>query len=214
MTMTREEIAANSLTNTQGRAWAYRETIARMGQQGTKETEIAPLLNIRLNEVKIETQNPLTQIIGKLNIAQTDYFKNQDNKLYAISEIGYMELGNNIKIALMPGEIIPGLVTGTGDTVGEDVLSGNDFGYPSLNELAGGEVNVFGLANDAIGYVISDNDYTLFYIGNPNSDGLSSKLFGYNYTHYQELFSMGKHTASTLITDFKKMFSEIKKSAS
>ena len=66
---------------------------------------------------------------------------------------------------------------------------------------------MFGLANDAIGYVIDDKDYCMFYLGNGK---LSKKILGKNYTHYQEIFSLGNKTASTIMEQLKKLYDDLK----
>ena len=61
-----------------------------------------------------------------------------------------------------------------------------DFPYPPLTELFGPDVHAFGLANDAVGYIVPDNDYIL----------------GDFKNHYHELISLGEHTGSTVMRGF------------
>ena len=65
-------------------------------------------------------------------------------------------------------------------------------------------MTVFGLANDAIGYIIPDNDFSMMFLG---TGKLMKKLFG---NHYLEIFSFGKDTAVSLADTFKSICDEIK----
>ncbi len=203
MNRTPEAIQADPLTAPEGKTAAYRDSVRRMGLcEPTAETELPPLIHASIREVRLDAQNPLLQVIGKLNLAQYQILRAQDGSFCTMTELGYLELGGKIKVAMVPGEYTPGLVNGQGDALGENVISGKDFDKPSLEESAGEDVLVFGLANDAIGYVIPDNDFLMLHLGNGS---LPRKLFGNNYTHYQEMFSLGKNTASTLAQAFQEL---------
>ena len=52
---------------------------------------------------------------------------------------------------------------------------------------------MFGLANDAIGYVVPDNDYCM----------------GLVFNHYQETLSLGKNTASFLMKNYAQLADEV-----
>ena len=77
------------------------------------------------------------------------------------TETGYLELGGEFKALLVPGEITPGLVSGTGDMLAENSITNRASGFKSLCDIVGGDTAVFGLANDALGYIIPDNDYCI-----------------------------------------------------
>ena len=63
-----------------------------------------------------------------------------------------------------------------------------------IDELFGEDTLCFGLANDAIGYVVPDNDYAMALIAG----------------HYQEMISLGKYTASTIMNGFVEIAKEVK----
>ena len=56
-----------------------------------------------------------------------------------------------------------------------------------------GDVTVFGLANDAIGYIVPDNDYSM----------------GLVFDHYQEILSLSRETASTIMNGFAQMAKDL-----
>ena len=62
-----------------------------------------------------------------------------------------------------------------------------------------------GLSNDAIGYIIPDNDFSMMFLG---TGKVMKKLFG---NHYLEIFSFGKNTAVNIADKFKEICDEVKK---
>lgn len=135
----------------------------------------------------------ILKLAGKLYLTSNQVLYEKKD-YYIVSEVGYMELGNKVKIALMPGEVFPDMQLGGGMLTAEKSYSGEAFGYPCIREIFGEDTIVFGLANDAIGYIVPDNDYVLCFDGN---------------NHYHELFSAGKNTASTLIKELQNIKEEI-----
>ncbi len=157
-----------------------------------KETEIDPMLNIKLEQVQVQVTNPLILLVGKLNLANYAVCK-EKGKYYIFVEIGYMELGNN-KFVMMPGEICQDLVAGGTSLTAEGSFSGKEFGIPCIYDLFGKETVCFGLMNDAVGYVVPDNDY---------SAGIADD-------HYHELLTLGKTEASSIMNGFVKLAAEVK----
>lgn len=156
-----------------------------------EEKELEPVLNTLFKEVKIKVTNPLIQLVGKLDLANYDVYK-ENHRYYIFTEIGYMEFGG-VKIALMPGEIVQDLVAGGGSLTAEGSYSGEDFGYKTIRELFGEDAIAFGLANDAIGYVVPDNDYSMAILDD----------------HYQELISLGNETASTIMKGYAEIAAQV-----
>lgn len=150
------------------------------------ETEITPCLNMKLEDVRVEVTNPLIKVAGKLNLATYDVLV-KDGRYYLVTEIGYMQLGEDIKIVLMPGEVCQDLVVGGGSLTAEGSYSGKAFEGKTITQIFGEGTIAFGLANDAIGYIVPDNDYCM------------CGVFG----HYHELISTGERTASTLMASYE-----------
>ncbi len=157
------------------------------------ERELKPVLNILLKEVKIPVTNPLIQLVGKLNLV--NYTVCKDGFKYCIfAEIGYMEMGD-VKVVFMPGEIVQDLVAGGASLTADGSYTGKDFGYKTIYELFGNDTVCFGLMNDAIGYVVPDNDYSMAILDN----------------HYQELISLGKYAGSSIMKGFEEIAAEVNK---
>ena len=200
--MTSQEIYSDKTTNPQGKSLAYQSVINHKKALLLKEIEIKPVLKSYNKGIFLKCTNPLEQIIGKLNFAQFNLYKTREKDIYVKSEIGYIQLGEYVNIALVPGEITNTLCSDNviyerkTRTVGRDIAS--------IDKIFGDKTLVFGLANDSIGYIIHPDDYYFLYVGN----GLfSRKLFGENFTHYQEIFSLGENVACELLSEFE----EIKK---
>ena len=92
-----------------------------------------------------------------------------------VTEVGYIELGNEVGIALMPGEISPEILWG--GVVGADKSWTNDtWDYAPLKDTA--KVNkllCFGLCNDQIGYILPDNDIHSMFTENEEINASSTK---------------------------------------
>ena len=76
-----------------------------------RETTVQPRLFLRFCEVTLPVTNPLIRAAGKLNLAAYDVLR-EGRKYYITTEIGCMELGDEVRVALMPGEVCQDLVVG------------------------------------------------------------------------------------------------------
>lgn len=162
------------------------------GWEPVEEKVLEPNLNIMIREVKIKVTNPLIQLVGKLNLVNYTVCKEGFN-YYIFAEIGYMEMGG-VKVAFMPGEIVQDLICGGDSLTAEGSFRGEDFGHKSVYELFGEDTICFGLMNDAIGYVVPDNDYTMALLGD----------------HYQEMISLGEEAGSTIMKGMASIAEEVK----
>lgn len=162
--------------------------------QRSEEKELEPILNLRLKTVELEATNPIIKIAAKLGLANYQIKKTADKKYFITTEIGYMEMGKELKFALVPGEFCNDLVSGGTSLTANVSVTGKDFEGNTLSRIFGtDEMIVLGLANDAIGYIVPDNDYCL--------------CLGMG--HYHETLSLGKNTASTIMTAFEELGKEV-----
>ncbi len=163
------------------------------GWEPVEEKKVAPILNIRLKEVKIPIKNNLLVAAGKLKLANYKVLVEGKNQFAVWTEIGYMELGNQLKIAMVPGEFCCDLLVGGASLYAKGSVTHTDFGFPPIRKIFSKDTIVFGLANDAIGYIVPDNDYTM---GDPQN-------------HYHELVSLGCKTGSSVMRGFLNLAKEI-----
>ncbi len=159
------------------------------GWEAVEEEIVDPILNIRLQKLELPITNPVIKTAGKLGVVNYLVRVADDGSYTVTTEIGYMEIGKNIKIAMVPGEFCADLAYGGTSLTAEGSIRGKAFEGKTLAEIFGDDVIVFGLANDAIGYIVPDNDYCM------------SLAFG----HYHETLSLGKNTASIMMEAFEEI---------
>lgn len=155
---------------------------------------VDPLLNIAHDAFVIPVENNLLAAAGKTALADNKVLRDKVGNYYTVTEVGYMELGDTLKVYLSPGETFGELI------VGGEGLTG--FPLPCLRDTLGENVIVFDLMNDAAGYV--ENDATFVYLGiqyadEANYDGDSWGLISY-----------GEHTGSTLIGKLYDLVARVK----
>ena len=207
LTKTREEIEKDPLLSPENSGEPYRDAVRRIGVEPVTERELEPRMTSAHKKILLSVDNPLEKMIGKLGFASFELLRPQKGVYELLTETGYVELGGEMKIVLVPGEITPGLVSGTGDMLAENSITGCGSDFESIESIVGGDTAVFGLANDAIGYIIPDNDYCMFFLGYGK---LPEKLFFKDYAHYQEMFSLGSHTASAFASGVKDMMEQLR----
>lgn len=159
----------------------------------TDETEVSPLLNIRYTETYLTVANPILLLAGKAGLFE-NIIRNVDGEYKVLTEVGYLEIGDDLAFAVVPGELAPELAYG-GCLSGEYSWSGKDWEYPSMQEIVTNagidrELYVLGLANDQVGYIVPDNDYI------PMIHEASGSI---------EFVSLGENTASNLVKAFEQV---------
>ncbi len=154
-----------------------------------KGEAVEPILNIRHAQIDFEVNNFVFLLAESAGLCNVKAFK-EDGKVYLTSEIGYVEIGKNIKIIEAPGEALPELVYG-GFYSADEAFNGTEYPYEGIATCfdENDEVLVFGLCNDAVGYIVPDNDYS-----SSGDEG-----------HYEETVSTGSKSG----TAFSKAFFEL-----
>jgi hypothetical protein len=105
------------------------------------------------------------------------------------TEMGYLEFGNEIALALFPGELYPEVFWDDEITGGAN-WDGTEWPYDSLSTAVDGvKTYAVSLTNDAIGYVLTDNNFA--FMGHIIGDGIAD-----------ETLSVGKHIGSYLVTEY------------
>lgn len=153
--------------------------------QPISETALSPRLDTAMREVRFKAENPLIRLIGKLGIVHYRILR-EGRDYYTISETGVLRFGDGkdaVTLALVPGELFPELEAGGAMLTAEGSCRKTAFGYPTIRGMFGENTVVVGLANDAIGYILPDNDYAM--------------MLDFE-AHYHEWLSLGGSTASAL----------------
>ena len=143
----------------------------------------------------VPVTNQILEFAGRLGALTNTVVTTDENNnvLEVATELGYLEIGTKLAVAIIPGELEPAIAYG-GYLDADHSWTGTDFNYPSLQDIVGTdkELLVFGLMNDQIGYILEDNDY-------------SSILSGVN----EEIVATGNLAGSTTINAFEELIKSI-----
>lgn len=167
-----------------------------------KAEKVDPILNVKMAEyaVKLDTgllsYGAIEGFIGTTTVRD----KSASTGYSIITETGYIEIGSDIVLLTVPGELVPQLVYGNVVSA-EDSYLGTEWTLPATATLVpeGKTVLVMGLCNDAIGYIVPDNDYAHFIADSLwDMDG-AEDVFGPYHRHYEEMLATGGTAASSTI---------------
>ena len=172
------------------------ELVRRLVEESTEEVEVAPLLNFKMAQYYVPVTNQILLFAGKLGAISNTVvgLDAMDREAEILTEIGYLELGTDIAVALVPGELEPAIAYG-GALGKDDSWTYEDFDYPSMQEVVGEDKKllVFGLMNDQVGYILPDNEF-------------KSLLAGEN----EEIVASGNKAGSNTIEAFMSLVETIK----
>lgn len=156
------------------RVAAYGAALAEKAIAIENETKLDPVLNVAAREVTVETDNQILTLVVREGLINSMITK-AGLGYNMVTEIVYMELGNEVGIVMVPGEISPEIIWG--GVVGADKSWTNDtWDYDSMKDTA--KVNkliCFGLNNDQIGYILPDNDIHSMFTENEEINAASTK---------------------------------------
>lgn len=165
--------------------------------------ELPPVLNVRHTQFLYTPTNYLLALAVKAQLENDQVYTDRMGLRYhVVLEEGYVELGGRVGLCLFPVELYPEVFCGT-DTYKEDYAAvswdGGDWTYPVPAQLAprdGVDMYAVHLCNDSLGYCVPDNNFAFF--GHIIGDEIAD-----------EVLSLGKHTASAVVTEFKQLMDSI-----
>lgn len=174
---------------------------------------VAPVLNIRMAEVTVPLEYGLMELGAVSGLLGLTTVRDSDSPsgYSIITEVGYAEIGTDIVILSVPGELIPQLVYG--EVVDKtQSYNGTDWEYEYAADIIGKDktVLVMGICNDAIGYIVPDNDYAPFIADSLWNTELGEKLWGKPQRHYEEMLSAGSTAGSTITGALNSLAKEYK----
>ncbi|MBS7362146.1 MAG: hypothetical protein KIG24_07460, partial [Oscillospiraceae bacterium] len=171
---------------------SYGAALGKLLVDTDKGSEIEPILNIAHENIFMQVDNKALQFIASTGLLANEGIKTADGDLKIPTEIGYMEIGDNLAFALIPGELAPEIAFG-GACEAKDSWLGKDWSYPSMQDIVGKDrkLMVLGLTNDQIGYILSDNDYRSI------------------LTENEELLTVSKNAGSRLLLEFKALYEKV-----
>lgn len=200
MSMSEEErIALNEKTGDRLGVKTYEGqenyTVWYKGLGFAEKEEVKPVLNIKLRQFTVEIDNNIIALLGKTSVADNFVLKDKKGNYYTVSETGYLEIGEQMKVYMSPGE-----------TFGELLLGGSGaegFGMKPIREYTGENIIIMDLMNDAAGYVANPANYVLAGLQyNDRSGKFDSDTWC--------LISYGKGAATTFIGNFYGIFDSVK----
>lgn len=200
--MTEEEIKASGIIDEEREALAKDSEGYTPWYEGGIEGEtktVEPILNVKLTEYLVPVENGVYRAFGKLSLANNVMYEDKDGNIVASTEVGYMELGKDLKIVLCPGETYAELI------VGGPTMEG--FKYKSAYELIADEndeILVFDLVNDALGYIMADDDFVYLRL---RYDAEGDELY---FADSWGLTSIGGHAASDIYGKFYELYDSVR----
>ena len=172
-----------------------RYTIWYEGLETVEAKEVKPVLNIKHKQFTVQIDNNIIVLLGKTSVADNFILKDNLGRYYTVSEVGYLEIGDDMKVYMSPGE-----------TFGELIHGGNGaegFELAPVREYTGEDVIVMDLMNDAAGYVANPANYCLAGIQyNENSGEYDSDTWC--------LISYGKGAAPAFIGSFYEVYDSVR----
>lgn len=161
------------------------------------ETELEPIINAHHTELLVTPENQILALACEVSLVNNQVYYTEDG-VGIISEIGYVEFGNRVGFALFPGELYPEVFWGH-EIIGDTTWDGSEWEYPALNNsVEGVEVYAVSLANDALGYVLTDDNFA--FMGHIIGEGIAD-----------ETLSVGKHTGSYFVSTYLGLIEEYTK---
>lgn len=170
-------------------------TVWYKGLPTVEAEKVKPVLNIRLKQFTVEIDNKIIVLLGKTSIADNFVLKDKWGKHYTVTEVGYLEIGDSMKVYMSPGE-----------TFGELLLGGSGaegFEYAPIREYTGEDIIIMDLMNDAAGYVANPANYVLAGLQyNERSGEFDSDTWC--------LISYGKGAAPAFIGNFYEIYDSVR----
>lgn len=146
----------------------------------TDEKEVAPIFNIAFKEVWVKIDNNILVLAAKGGLLKNTVCKTGIGKYEIITEVGYCEIGKDLAISIIPGELAPEIAFGGADTA-EKSWTNEDWALPYFTDLdSSRKLLVFGLTNDQVGYLLTSNNWHSY------------------FTENEEIVSTGKYAGVTI----------------
>lgn len=165
------------------------------GLPTVNKVEVKPILNVKSKQFSVQIENNLIALLGKTSVADNLVLKDMRNNYYTVSEVGYLEIGDNMKVYMSPGETFGELLFGGSGAKG--------FPMPTIREYTGEDIIIMDLMNDAAGYVANEANYVMAgYQYNELTGGFDSDTWC--------LISYGKHAGTTFIKNFYDIYDSVR----
>ncbi|MBQ7861728.1 MAG: hypothetical protein IJ349_05955 [Clostridia bacterium] len=164
------------------------------GLKTASEEKVDPVLNIQLKQFTVRIENNVIGLLAKASIPDNLILKDNSGKYYTVTEVGYLEIGDSMKVYMSPGETFGELL------IGGDGADG--FALAPIREYTGEDIIIMDLMNDAAGYVANPANYVLAgYQYNKHTGALDSDTWC--------LISYGQNAATAFIGNFYEIYDSV-----
>ena len=170
-------------------------TVWYEGLPTVEKKEVKPVLNIKLQQVTVPISNNVIALLGKTSIADNLVLKDDKGNFYTVTEVGYLEIGDNMKVYMSPGETFGELLLGGYGADGSPI--------PPIREYTGEDIIIMDLMNDAAGYIANESNYVMVGMQyNVNSGEFDDDTWC--------LISFGRYTGTILIKNFYEIYDSVR----
>ncbi|MBE6771871.1 MAG: hypothetical protein E7547_07010 [Ruminococcaceae bacterium] len=168
---------------------AYGELLGKLACTISNDEPIAPILNIRHKEIFVPVENSIFKLAARGGLLTNEVVKSGLG-YEVVTEIGYAEFGTSLAVALIPGELAPEIAYG-GAVTAEESWDGTEWNYSAFADVTDRRVIVFGITNDQIGYMMTDNDWRSY------------------LTENEEIVSTGPEAGAIIAEEYLTLYAEI-----
>lgn len=169
---------------------AFGALIGKLTCSITDSEEVAPIFNIRYTETFVPVKNSIFKLAARGGLLTNTVVKDGFDYLTP-TEVGYAEFGTTLAVAIVPGELAPEIAYGGAITAADSWL-GKEWNYSAFADATNRKLLVFGLTNDQIGYMLTDNDWRSY------------------LTENEEIVSTGPDAGAHIAATYFELYSEIK----
>ena len=152
-----EELMAKYNDEGYARMAAFGKIMGEIACSIVDSEEIAPILSVRFTEITVPVKNSIFRLAAKGGLLTNKVVKNGLD-YEVVTEVGYAEFGTSLAVALIPGELAPEIAYG-GAVAPENSWLGTEWNYTPFVEATDRKLLVFGVTNDQIGYLLTENDW-------------------------------------------------------
>lgn len=166
---------------------AFGKLLAEKACAISNDVAVSPILNIRFTEIFVPVKNSIFRLAAKGGLLTNAVVKNGLD-YEAVSEVGYAEFGTGLAIALIPGELAPEIAYGDAISA-EDSWLGTTWNYTYFQDATERDLIVFGVTNDQLGYMLTQNDWRSYLTENEEIVSTGPDAGAYIAEAYLDLFN-------------------------
>ena len=165
------------------------------GLETVEAVKVKPVLNVISKQFCVRIENNVVTLLGKTSVADNLVLKDDYGRYYTVSEVGYLEIGDEMKVYMSPGETFTELLLGGDGAKGFELLP--------IREYTGEDIIIMDLMNDAAGYVANPANFVMAGLQyNERKGEFDSDTWC--------LISYGKTAATTFISSFYDIYDSVR----